>query len=350
MTRREGPLDGTSHQPAFFTVNCHSDSLCHAVGSYRLHEDSSPLRQWQEKLAAGGVNAVFCAIGGDAETFPVDYSETRAHFETANELRERFHEHFRVAHSAEGLVKIEQNGRIALFLGLEGCRALEGQLETLENLHEQGLRWLALTWNHANELADGIGETRHGGLTPFGKKVIRRANRLGITLDLAHSSHNTFYDAVAVCEAPFIVSHSNAATICLHARNLTDDQIRKVASTGGVIGINFFPRFLTEKKARWADIERHVFFIADLVGPEYVALGPDFIDFSPEVIARSLSKSTVDYGEDCSYPSGFSDDRCFRDIAAHLGQAGFDDAEIAGIMGENILRVVEDVERSSTKG
>ena len=109
-------------------------------------------------------------------------------------------------------------------------------------------------------------------------------------------------------------------------------------------------RFLTEKKARWADIERHVCFIADLVGPEYVALGPDFIDFSPEEIARSLSKSTVDYGEDCSYPSGFSDDRCFRDIATHLGRAGFNDDEIAGIMGENILRVVEDVERSSTKG
>ncbi len=337
-------------QRSALTVNCHSDFLCHAIGSYRRCGDPAPLHQWQEKLTTGDVDAVFCAVGGDADTFPVAYSETRAYFEAANELCERFHEHFRVVRSAHELVKAGQDGRIGFFLGLEGCRALEGQLEALEDFYARGLRWLALTWNPANALADGIGETRHGGLTPFGKEVVRRANRLGIILDLVHSSRNTFYDAVAVCEAPFIVSHSNAAAICPHVRNLSDDQIRKVASTGGVIGINFFPRFLTEGKARWADIERHIRYIAALVGPESVALGPDFIDFSPEEIAHSLSESTIDYGEDCSYPPGFSDDSCFRDIDTRLSKACFEDDEIAGIMGSNILRVVEDVEQASTKG
>ncbi len=350
MTRREVPSDGTDHQWSDLTVNCHSDFLCHAIGCYRQCDDLVPLRQWQDKLTTGGVNAVFCAVGGDADTFPVSYAETRTYFETANELCERSREHFQVVRSAEGLVKAWQDGRIAFFLGLEGCRALEGQLDTLVGLHGQGLRWLSLTWNNANELGDGIGETKLRGLTPFGRQAIKRAHRLGIVLDLVHASRTTFYDAVTAGEAPFIVSHSNAATICPHPRNLTDDQIRKVASTGGVIGINFYPRFLTAGKPRWADIERHVCYIADLVGPDHVALGPDFIDFSPEEIARSLSKSTIDYGGDCSYPPGFSDDRCFRDVATHLGKAGFDEDEVAGIMGRNMLHVVKKVEQLARTG
>lgn len=332
------------------TVNCHSDFLCHAVGSYRQFNDPSPLFQWQERLTAGRVNGVFCAVGGDAGTFPASYSETDAYFKTANELSKRFRERFRVVRSAREFVNAWQNGYIALFLGLEGCHAFEGRLEALESFYRQGLCWLALTWNHANELGDGVGEVKHGGLTPFGKDVIRLANRLGIIVDLVHSSRNTFLEAVTVCEAPFIVSHSNAAAICPHLRNLTNEQIRQVASSDGVIGINFFPRFLTEKKAAWKDIERHICYIADLVGPDHVALGPDFIDFSPEEIAQSLSESTIDYGEDCSFPPGFSDDRCFRDIATRLGKAGFENSEIAGVMGQNILHVIENVEQLRTKG
>lgn len=350
MTRREVPLDGTGHQWSAFTVNCHSDFLCHALGCYRRCDDLAPLRQWQDKLTTGGVNAVFCAVGGDADSFPASYPETSAYFETANGLAERFREDFQVVHTAEELAKAQGNGHIALFLGLEGCRALEGQLDTLEGLHGQGLRWLSLTWNNINELGDGIGKTKHGGLTPFGKEAIKRAHRLGIIVDLVHASRTTFYDAVTVGEAPFIVSHSNAATICPHPRNLTDDQIRKVASTGGVIGINFYPRFLTEGKPRWADIERHICYIADLVGPDHVALGPDFIDFSPEEIAQSLSKSAIDYGKDYSYPPGFSDDRCFTDVATHLGKAGFDNDEVAGIMGRNMLHVVKKVEQLASIG
>jgi len=350
MTHREAPSAGMDHQRAAFTVNCHSDFLCHAIGSYREADDPSLLRQWRENLATGGVDAVFCALGGDADGFPSGYPETSVYFETANALLERFGESFQVAHTAEELVEARRNGRIALFLGLEGCHALGGQLGTLESLHGQGLRWFSLTWNNANELGDGAGERKHGGLTSFGRETIRLAHRLGIVVDLVHASRPTFWDAVTVGEAPFIVSHSNAATICPHSRNLTDDQIRTVASTGGVVGINFYPRFLTEGEPRWANIERHVRHIAELVGPGHVALGPDFIDFAPDVVAQSLSKSTIDYGEDFSYPPGFSDDRCFRDIAAALRKGGFDDDEVAGVMGRNVLRVVKTVEQLASIG
>jgi len=345
MTQREAPSAGTGRQRAAFTINCHSDFLCHAIGSYRGAGDPAFLCQWRENLTAGGVNAVFCALGGDADGFPSGYPETSAYFETANELSERFAESFQVAHTAEELIAARQNGRIALLLGLEGCHALEGQLGMLERLHGQGLRWFSLTWNYANELGDGAGERTHGGLTSFGREAIGLAQRLGIVVDLVHASRPTFWDAITVGEAPFIVSHSNAATICPHSRNLTDDQIRKVASTGGVIGINFYPRFLTEGEPRWANIERHVRYIAELVGPEHVALGPDFIDFAPDVVAQSLSQSTIDYGGDFSYPPGFSDDRCFRDIATALRKAGFDDDEVAGIMGQNMLQLVKRVEQ-----
>ncbi len=128
-----------------------------------------------------------------------------------------------------------------------------------------------------------------------------------------------------------------------------DDQIRQVASSGGVVGINFFPRFLTEGSAQWEDIEQHIRHIADLVGPEHVALGPDFIDFSPEETAQSLSESSLDYGRDFSYPAAFSDNSCFLGVATRLAETGFNDDEIAGIMGRNILRVLDAVEQTAAE-
>ena len=330
------------------TVNCHSDFLCYVIRSYRRRKDLALVRQWREKLAAGGVDAVFCAVGGDGDGFPAGYAETRAYFEITDELCGRLQDDFRLVRSAEGIAEARRDGRIGLFLGLEGCHALEGRLESIEGLYEQGLRWLALTWNLSNELGDGTGTEERGGLTPFGRDVIRMANRLGIIVDLVHTSHATFHEAASVCRAPFVVSHSNSATVYSHPRNLTDQQVRMVGSVDGVVGINFFPGLLANGKAEWADIERHICFVADLVGTRNVALGPDFIDFAPKRMAQILHKSPVNYGRSFAYPSGFSDDSCFSDIAEHLRGAGFDHEEIKDIMGRNILRVAREVERLST--
>jgi membrane dipeptidase len=181
--------------------------------------------------------------------------------------------------------------------------------------------------------------------------VIETANRLGIVIDLAHASPATFRDTAAVCDAPFIVSHSNADSVCAHPRNLSDAQIEAVARSGGVVGINFFPRLLSASGPPvWEDIQRHVHYVADLVGSDHVALGPDFIDVPGESILEELARSGVDYGTQSEYPIGFSDVSCFSEVGRRLIEGGMTAEQVRKIMGENVLRVMCDVEKRAASG
>lgn len=330
------------------TVNLHSD--CLAVASRRFEEnaDCSALRKFRRNLFSGAVNVVFCAVGGDADfLFPPGYQETARAFHLATRLPSLCGETLlHPAFSSSDIQNAVDSQSVALVLGLEGGSPLEGRVEHLDALYDAGLRWLSPTWNLGNSLGDGCGTSAAGGLTAFGEEVIRRANKLGIVLDFSHMSAQTFEDAVAVCEAPFLVSHSNCSSLCPHPRNLPDEQIRAVARAHGVIGVSFFPRFLCADRAPvWDDIERHIRHILSVAGPSHVGLGPDFIYAREESVLEDFGRSGVDYGLRATYPDGFADDSCFRAVAESLASRGIEEGLLRKIMGENALRVVADVER-----
>jgi microsomal dipeptidase-like Zn-dependent dipeptidase len=243
----------------------------------------------------------------------------------------------------------KQRGSIALLLGLEGGHALEGRIDNLVRFHREGLRWLGLTWNGSNELGDGCGETVNGGLTAFGREVVLTANRLGILVDLSHTSRATSDDAVRISRAPTIASHSNAATLCSHPRNLTDEQIHKIARHGGVIGVNFFPALLVAGRPPTGhDILAHIRHITRLAGCGHVALGPDFVGpGSLETLQSRAESRGVDYGEHFHYPPGFSDEGCFPRVERLMADMGMKHVDVSRIMGNNVMRVLREVERES---
>jgi len=139
--------------------------------------------------------------------------------------------------------------KIAAVLSIEGGEALQGDLGVLRMLYRLGVRSICLTWNHRNEIADGVkDESSGGGLTPFGREVVKEMNRLGMLIDLSHISKTGFWDVLECTSAPVIVSHSNAQRLCAHRRNLTDKQIMAVKDNGGVIGINLYPEFLNNSR------------------------------------------------------------------------------------------------------
>lgn len=179
-------------------------------------------------------------------------------------------------------------GKIAAMLSIEGGEALQGDLGALRNFYRLGVRSVCLTWNYRNEIADGVkDEETGGGLTPFGRKLIKEMNRLGMLVDLSHISQKGFWDVMETTTKPIIVSHSNARKICSHPRNLYDDQINAVAENGGVIGINFYPDFLNDDgKATVKDIIKHIEHIISLTGPDHIGIGADFdgIEKTPEGI------------------------------------------------------------------
>ena len=168
--------------------------------------------------------------------------------------------------------------KVAAILAVEGGDVLQGDLSVLRLLYRLGVRCMTLTWNYRNEIADGVlDETTGGGLTPFGRDVIKEMNRLGMLIDLSHISERGFWDAVELSGAPVILSHSNARKLCSHVRNVTDEQLAAIRKNNGVVCVNFYPPFLNDSgKAGITDIIRHIEHMAGLIGIEHIGLGSDF--------------------------------------------------------------------------
>ncbi|GMB08381.1 dipeptidase [Thermolongibacillus altinsuensis] len=170
-----------------------------------------------------------------------------------------------------------QQGEIGAMLTLEGCEAIGESLVQLKTLLRLGVYSVGLTWNHANMVADGALETRGGGLTAFGKRVVRTLNEEKCWIDLSHLCERAFWDVIELADYP-IASHSNAYSLCLHPRNLRDEQIRAIIQKNGVIGVTFVPQFLhnDQRPATIADVLRHVDHICSLGGENHLGFGSDF--------------------------------------------------------------------------
>ena len=224
--------------------------------------------------------------------------------------------------SYNNILKAIESGKIAAMLSLEGGEALEADVSMLRIFHRLGIRMMSLTWNHRNQLADGVREERtRSGLTNLGVKVVDEMEELGIIIDVSHLSESCFWDLVEITDSPLIASHSNCRVLCDHPRNLTDRQIEAIADRGGVIGMNFYPKFLRkEGQASVSDVVDHMEHIINLVGIDHVGLGSDFDGIS-------------------STPVGLEDVSKMPNITIELVSRGYGREEIRKILGENHLRV-----------
>ncbi len=190
--------------------------------------------------------------------------------------------------------RVIRDGGRGSILSVEGGEALEGNIAALDMYYSLGVRLITLTWNYANELADGITEARSGGLTDFGREAVARMNELGIIVDVSHLSERGFWDVMEATSKPVAASHSNAKALCPHRRNLTDEQIAALIKNRGFIGINFCPAFLDKNLAdldmRGEDyaahiredmsgaesVISHIEYMFSLGAEENVGLGSDF--------------------------------------------------------------------------
>jgi membrane dipeptidase len=275
------------------------------------------------------------------------------------------------ATTAADVRRAKEQGKVAIFIGVEGGHAIEGSLEHLRELYGRGARYMTLTWNNGNDWAGssvGSGDTRTGGLTPFGKDVIREMNRLGMLVDLSHVSDSTFFDAIAVSRVPVIASHSSARAINDVPRNLSDDQLRAIAANGGVVNVNFYSRFLDPAyRARVEEVERtigqerraaraggetdaerariaaHRDSLMALVPPTPFHVLIDHIDH----VARVAGVDHVGLGSDfdgvTALPVGMEDVTALPRIAQALLDRGYSDDDVRKMLGGNMLRVIEQV-------
>ena len=205
---------------------------------------------------------------------------------------------------------------VGAMLSIEGLQDLEGKLVNLDRLHDAGFRMAGLAHFFDNDVAGSMHGEAKGGLTPLGMQVVRRMEALGMVVDVAHASHKTIAQVIAMAYRPIVTSHGGVQATCKVNRNLTDDEIRGIARTGGVIGIGYWDAAICTTKPEGAATA--IAHVRDLVGIDHVGLGSDF---------------------DGAVTTGF-DSSQLAAVTQALIDRGFSDADIAKVMGGNVLRVL----------
>ena len=321
------------------------------------------------RLRAGAVGGVFWAA-----YVPVDATRPAVFALEQIDLIHRMADHspdLEMAYTAADVERIHRAGRIASLIGIEGGHALESSLGALRRFHASGVRYLTLTHANTIEWADAATDSaRHGGLTRFGEEVVREMNRLGMLVDLSHVSPGTMSDALRVSEAPVIFSHSSARALADHPRNVPDSILVGLKRNGGLVMINFYSGF-TEPRAAEAmrgmfDMQRR--FREQHAGdPEAgrrayeewrrqnpvprgtIATIADHIDH----VRRVAGVDHVGYGSDydgvTSLPEGLEDVSKYPYLTAELLRRGWSDADVAKVLGGNLLRVMRAAEETAAR-
>jgi len=235
---------------------------------------------------------------------------------------------FELVTSVKDMRNAIKNGKVALWLGLEGGEPIENSLDLLEVFYALGLRVLTLTWSLRNAIGDGVFERTKGGLTNFGIEVLGKAEELGIVVDVSHLNEQGFWDVIETTSFPIIASHSNAYSLCPNPRNLKDDQIKAIAESGGVIGVNAIPSFVDKENPTLDKLVAHIEYIADLAGYEHVGLGFDFVYY-----LKGWSEKSV---------KGFENESKIPELLKRLNET-FSKREVEAIAFKNFERVFERV-------
>jgi membrane dipeptidase len=233
------------------------------------------------RLKRANISTTFYAISGDSLTHANGtYRFLHAALQNIDALRTEMaasQGQMKLILHREDLPAAPTPDTVHFVLSFEGGKPLEGRLENLRNFYCLGLRAMQITWNLRNELADGVKEERTGGgLTNFGEAVVREMERLGMVIDLAHISRAGWFDVLDVASGPVCCSHSNCKKIYHHFRTIDDEQIKALAQTGGVLGVNAIATMVA-KEPTLDKLVDHICHIADLVGIDHVGLGLDFV-------------------------------------------------------------------------
>jgi membrane dipeptidase len=280
--------------------------------------------------------------------------------------------------TADEIRAAKKSKKIAVLMGVEGGHMINNSLATLDQFFTLGVRYMTLTHTVNTEWADSSGDKpAHDGLTPFGKQVVAEMNKLGMMVDISHVSDKTFYDVLAVSEAPVIASHSSCRALCTAPRDMTDDMIKALAAKGGVIQINYHVGFLSQKfqdaskanpelgkqieaeaKKRCAGNEACELIEADKITRDYVAQGKlPRVDWT-EIInhidhaVKLVGAEHVGLGSDfdgADMPYGMEDATHLPQITSALLAKGYSPADIQKILGGNTLRLMQDVEAVARK-
>lgn len=210
------------------------------------------------------------------------------------------------------------------FIGLEGLKSIGEDVDMIDEFYKFGARHASLTWNEENPLATGARGSKDRGLTDLGRKAVRKIQDLGMILDMSHINDKSFWDVLDVATGPVVATHSNCRALCDQARNLTDEQLKALADTGGMVGLNSFNEFVhpVESEQTVDNLVKHLIHMVEIMGIDHVGFGFDFSEFLEGATLSSFSSQAT------PYTIGLEDASHVPNLIAAIRKAGFSEEEI----------------------
>lgn len=247
--------------------------------------------------------------------------------------------------SADEILATKAQGKLAVTFDIEGMNALNGRIEMVEFYHRLGVRQMLFAYNR-NNLAGGGCHDDDTGLTAFGRQVIDEMNRLGMFVDVSHTGYRTTMEVMEYTDRPVIFSHSNPKALCAHGRNITDEQIKACARTGGIVGVVGLNRFLGEGRTDSERLADHVEYLIDLAGPRHVGIGLDYA-FPVEIEGiEDIISSNPHFWPKNEYPEGkttYSSPGQTKELIEVLLRRGQPERTVRDVMGGNFMRLAREI-------
>jgi membrane dipeptidase len=318
----------TVHNRAF-VIDLHNDVLEKVVDGYQLGIRNTFNHSDLPRFRDGGYDAQMFAVW-------VSPSDTVVHtyYSYCIEMIDSFKSQlamnagsFAQARNAAEIAQANAAGKLAGILAVEGGHSIENSIEKLYDFYNRGMRYLTITWNNSTSWAVSAQDNRSTtvGLSEFGRQIIRTLDSLGVLIDVAHTGIKTINDILAVTKNPIVDTHAGVRALNNHYRNLYDYQIDSIAARGGVIGVVFYPAFLSSRSIANIDtVIKHIDYIRNRVGIDYVALGSDYDGIG-------------------TVPAGLEDVSKLPNLTAALLRRGYSVADVRKILGENYMRVFKKV-------
>lgn len=341
-------------------VDTHSDDIGWVVDlGEELAEDTDGRQVTFPKMRQGGVTAQFFAAWSNPKRFSQVAAVRRTidFIDAVRQTCERNGDQIEMAYTAADIRRLKAEDKLAAVVCVEGGHSIDDDLGVLRAYYGLGARYMTLTHNNTNNWADGIAdEPWNDGLSDFGRDVVREMDRIGMIVDISHVAVKTFWDTMETTENPVMASHSNASSLCGHVRNMSDDQIKAVGKSNGVVCATFVPEFVSEDLRRQIDgletapvmtfdTQQKEPFAEPVKGlklPSYARV-LDHIDHMVEVAGIDHVGLGSDFGIIGFTPTGLEDCSKLPVLTEEMLSRGYSDDDVRKVLGGNVLRVMEDV-------
>ena len=282
---------------------------------------------------------------------------TIVYHEDYDELQKRINEwdnHFKensdlifLGKDFKDIEKAKKENKTAVFFGFQNCSPIEDDIRLIEKVHEQGCRFMQLTYNNQSLLATGCYEKQDSGVTNFGREAIKEMNRVGIVVDMSHSAEQSTLDAIEISEKPIAITHANPSFWYKAIRNKSNDLLKTLSSSGGMLGLSLYPHHLKDgTNCTLESFCKMTARTAEIMGAKNIGIGSDLCINHPDSVVEWMRNGTwsetKNYGEGSKKKSGFPkqpnwflDARGFKNLEAGLIKIGFSEEETNGILGNN---------------